>query len=125
VALSLPTNIVQIMMDPMCTSDTEEGNQGVLRRMHLPWRSQELTNFCQELDQATVDRLRKEKGAQYFQRTKLLELRRQPAINTSKTYSVPAGLPPNCYNPLYLESKPKIAQDVLKAHIKSIEFPSI
>lgn len=112
-------------MDPGCTSNTEEDNQGRLLCMHLPWRSQELSNFFQNLDKATVERIRKEKGAQYVQRSKMLELRRQPAIKTSKLYTVPAGLPPNCYNPHFLESKPKVAQDVLKSHHKSVELPSI
>ncbi|KNZ58821.1 hypothetical protein VP01_1855g4 [Puccinia sorghi] len=36
--------MVHIFMDPGCTSDIEEDNQGQFLRMHLPWQSQELTN---------------------------------------------------------------------------------
>ncbi|KNZ43947.1 uncharacterized protein VP01_9686g1, partial [Puccinia sorghi] len=111
VALSFPPDI--------------EDNQGWLLRMHLPWQSQELSNFCQNLDKATVERIHTEKGAQYVQRSKMLELSQQPAINTSELYPVPGGLPPNCYNPHFLESKPKVPQDVLKSHHKSVELPSI
>ncbi|KNZ50053.1 hypothetical protein VP01_4624g1, partial [Puccinia sorghi] len=44
VALSFPPNIVQIFMDPRCTSKTEEENQEKFLHMYLPWQSQELTN---------------------------------------------------------------------------------
>ena len=112
-------------MDADCTSDTEENNAGELHRMHLPWRSQEFTEFAHKLDLATIDCLRKEKGSRYVQRTKLLELRRLPPINTSEDLPVPIGLPRNCYNLVYLQTKSKIAQGVLNTHTEPLEFPSI
>ncbi|KNZ64032.1 hypothetical protein VP01_1074g6 [Puccinia sorghi] len=46
--------IVGIFVDPRCTSNTEEDNQACLLQMHLRWQSQELTNFCHNLDKATL-----------------------------------------------------------------------
>ncbi|OAV87421.1 hypothetical protein PTTG_03318 [Puccinia triticina 1-1 BBBD Race 1] len=124
VALSLPANLTRIFMDADCTSDTEEDDLGNLYRINVPWRSQEFTQFAHNLDNATIDRLRREKGARYIQKTKLLELRRRPAINTSQAPRVPIGLPRNCYNPVFLQSRPEVAQEVLNTQ-EPLEFPSI
>ncbi|POW19233.1 hypothetical protein PSHT_04941 [Puccinia striiformis] len=75
VALVVPAPLTRIFMNPACTSDTEEEDAGNLYRMHVPWRSQELSQFARKLDEATVERLRKEKGDRYVKRAKLLELR--------------------------------------------------
>ncbi|KNZ44367.1 hypothetical protein VP01_9231g1, partial [Puccinia sorghi] len=60
-----PAEICQIFMDPACTSDTEEDGHGKLLYTHLSWKSQEFTNFAHNLDVATIERLREEKGARY------------------------------------------------------------
>ncbi|KNZ63352.1 uncharacterized protein VP01_11562g1, partial [Puccinia sorghi] len=88
-ALSLPAKICQIFMDPACTSNTEEDGHGKLLRTHLSWRSQEFTNFAHNLDVATIEQLCKEKGVQYVQRNKLLELRLLETITTSVKPPVP------------------------------------
>ncbi|KAI9619407.1 hypothetical protein KEM48_006321 [Puccinia striiformis f. sp. tritici PST-130] len=75
VVLVVPAPLTRIFMNPACTSDTEEEDAGNLYRMHVPWRSQELSQFARKLDEATVERLRKEKGDRYVKRAKLLELR--------------------------------------------------
>ncbi|KNE94557.1 hypothetical protein PSTG_12108 [Puccinia striiformis f. sp. tritici PST-78] len=75
VVLVVPAPLTRIFMNPACTSDTEEEDAGNFYRMHVPWRSQELSQFARKLDEATVERLRKEKGDRYVKRAKLLELR--------------------------------------------------
>lgn len=113
-------------MDPACTSDTEEDSAGDLYRMHLPWRSQKLTEFAHKLDLATVERLRKEKGPRIVHRAKLLELHRRNPISSSKVSPVPIGLPQCCYDPAFLHSRPKVAQDILNCSQEDpLEFPSI
>mgnify|MGYP006955638128 CR=1 FL=1 len=112
-------------MDPACTSDTEEDEAGNLHRMHVPWRSQEMTQFAHKLDEATVDRLRKEKGVQYVQRAKLLELRRRDPIHTPEVVPVPIGLPQNCYTPIFLQSRGQVSHEVLHTDNQPCEFPAI
>ena len=107
-------------MDADCTSYTEENNAGELHCMHLPWCSQEFTEFAHKLDLATIDCLRKEKGSRYVQRTKLLELHQLPPINTSEDLPFPIGLPRNCYNLVFLQIKSRVAQGVLHTHTKPL-----
>ncbi|POV94157.1 hypothetical protein PSHT_16395 [Puccinia striiformis] len=112
-------------MDPACTSDTEEDDAGNLYRMHVPWRSQELSQFARKLDEATVERLRKEKGPRYVKRAKLLELRRRDPINLPKTVPVPIGFPQNCYSPVFIQSRGQVAQHVLNTQTEPCEIPAI
>ncbi|POW09077.1 hypothetical protein PSHT_09310 [Puccinia striiformis] len=100
VALAVPAILTRIFMNPASTSDTEEDDAGNLYRMHVPWRSQELTQFAHKLDEATVERLRKQKGVRYVQRAKLLELRRRNPVNTPRVVPVPVSFPQNCYSPI-------------------------
>ncbi|OAV87095.1 hypothetical protein PTTG_29577 [Puccinia triticina 1-1 BBBD Race 1] len=125
VALCLPASLTRIFLDPACTSDTEEDDEGNLYGMHLPWRSQELTQFAHKLDVATVERLRKGKGTQYVNRVKLLELRQRDPINTSFVVPVPICLPCNCYTPTFLQSRGHVAQQVLNTQEEPCEFPAI
>ncbi|KAA1098614.1 hypothetical protein PGTUg99_000301 [Puccinia graminis f. sp. tritici] len=100
-------------------------NAGNLYRLHVPWRSQELTQFAHKLDEATVERLREQKGARYVQKAKLLELRRRNPINVPQHVRVPIGLPQNCYAPIYVQSRGQVAQEVLNTHNPPCEFPAI
>ncbi|KAA1088545.1 hypothetical protein PGTUg99_001130 [Puccinia graminis f. sp. tritici] len=125
VALAVPATLTRIFMDPACTSDTEEDDAGNLYRLHVPWRSQELTQFAHKLDEATVERLREQKGARYVQKAKLLELRRRNPINVPQHVRVPIGLPQNCYAPIYVQSRGQVAQEVLNTHNPPCEFPAI
>ncbi|KAA1072740.1 hypothetical protein PGTUg99_025207 [Puccinia graminis f. sp. tritici] len=125
VALGVPATLTRIFMDPACTSDTEEDDAGNLYRLHVPWRSQELTQFAHKLDEATVERLREQKGARYVQKAKLLELRRRNPINVPQHVRVPIGLPQNCYTPIYVQSRGQVAQEVLNTHNPPCEFPAI
>ncbi|POV98141.1 hypothetical protein PSHT_14190 [Puccinia striiformis] len=125
VALSLPATITRAFMNPACTSDTEEDDEGNLYRMHVPWRSPELTQLAHKLDEATVERLRKEKGSRYVQRTKLLELCRRDPINIPRVVTVPIGFPHNFYARIFLQSRGQIAQQVLNTQVEPFEFPAI
>ncbi|KAI9629097.1 hypothetical protein KEM48_011168 [Puccinia striiformis f. sp. tritici PST-130] len=125
VALAVPAPLTRIFMDPACTSDTEEDDAGNLYRMHVPWRSQELSQFARKLDEATVERLRKEKGPRYVKRAKLLELRRRDPINLPKTVPVPIGFPQNCYSPVFIQSRGQVAQHVLNTQTEPCEIPAI
>ncbi|POW14034.1 hypothetical protein PSTT_03267 [Puccinia striiformis] len=98
---------------------------GNLYRMHVPWRSQELSQFARKLDEATVERLRKEKGPRYVKRAKLLELRRRDPINIPETVPVPIGFPQNCYAPLFIQSRGEVAQHVLNTQNEPCEIPAI
>ncbi|POV96516.1 hypothetical protein PSTT_15598, partial [Puccinia striiformis] len=124
VALSL-RNYHRAFMNPACTSDTEEDDEGNLYRMHVPWRSPELTQLAHKLDKATVERLRKEKGSRYVQRTKLLELRRRDPINIPRVVTVPIGFPHNFYARIFLQSRGQVAQQVLNTQVEPFEFPAI
>ncbi|KAI7963548.1 hypothetical protein MJO29_001372 [Puccinia striiformis f. sp. tritici] len=125
VALAVPATLTRIFMNPAATSDTEEDDAGNLYRMHVPWRSQELTQFAHKLDEATVERLRKQKGVRYVQRAKLLELRRRDPINIPRVVPVPVSFPQNCYSPIFLQSRGQVAQGVLNAENQPCEFPAI
>ncbi|KNE91459.1 hypothetical protein PSTG_15117 [Puccinia striiformis f. sp. tritici PST-78] len=125
VALSLPATITRAFMNPACTSDTEEDNEGNLYRMHVPWRSPELTQLAHKLDEATVERLHKEKGSRYVQRTKLLELRRRDPINIPQVVTVPISFPHNFYARIFLQSRGQVAQQVLNTQVEPFEFPAI
>ena len=93
--------------------------------MHIPWRSSQFAEFAHNLDIATVERLRKQKGARYIKANKLLELRRKPALNTSLDPFVPGGLPRNCYDPTFLQSKSPVALELLNVQEELIEFPIV
>lgn len=125
VALRLTANFIHIFMDPACTSDTEEDDSGDLYCMHLPWCSPELTDFAHKLDNATVERLCKAKGAWHIQKAKLLELCRRNPVNTSQVLTVPIGFSRNCYSPTFLQSRSKVAQEVLNYQDEPLEFPLI
>ncbi|KNF02439.1 hypothetical protein PSTG_04345 [Puccinia striiformis f. sp. tritici PST-78] len=125
VALAVPAPLTRIFMNPACTSDTEEDDAGNLYRMHVPWRSQELSQFAHKLDEATVERLRKEKGPRYVKRAKLLELRRRDPINIPETVPVPIGFPQNCYSPVFIQSRGQVAQHVLNTQNEPCEIPAI
>ncbi|KNZ58988.1 uncharacterized protein VP01_1822g7 [Puccinia sorghi] len=54
-----------------------------------------------------------------------LGLRRNPAVNTSLDPFVPGGLPQNCYDPTFLQSKSPVAWELLNVQEKLIEFPIV
>ncbi|KNZ44563.1 uncharacterized protein VP01_9030g2, partial [Puccinia sorghi] len=83
------------------------------------------TNFAHNLDVATIEQLREEKGARYVQRNKLLELRRRDTITTSVKLPVPIVLPQNCYDPIYLQSRENVAKTLVQIQDRALEFPSI
>lgn len=121
----MPPQLALIYSDPACTLETKEDEDGNLHRMHIPWRSKEMTNFSHHLDLLTIKRLRHERGPHYVQRAKLLELRRKNAINTLVNPPLPKSLPCNCYDPLFLQSQSEVTIHVLKVKKQPIPFPQL
>ncbi|KAI9621558.1 hypothetical protein KEM48_007691 [Puccinia striiformis f. sp. tritici PST-130] len=72
VALSLPATINRAFMNPACTSDTEEDDEGNLYRMHCAVALSGINSTCSQIGRSHRGTFAQGKGSRYVQRTNYL-----------------------------------------------------
>lgn len=98
-----------------CCSETETFPDKTLKRISLPWRSEDFNTLARQLDAIHIHKTHNTKG-QHFTNSFNLEHKRTSPISSTSTApfsSVPRHLPRNCYAVEYLATLSDVNTKVL------------
>ncbi|OAV91123.1 hypothetical protein PTTG_04202 [Puccinia triticina 1-1 BBBD Race 1] len=109
-----------------CCSETEAFPDKTLKRISLPWRSEDFNTLARQLDVIHIHKTHNTKGQHFIDSFNLEKKRALPTSSTSTApfCSVPRRLPRNCYAVEYLATLSDVNIKVLDPK-PEIDFPKL